>query len=200
MVNKKKYLFFFILFFYFILEFGNEVFSINVQIESKPYWISKPKDLHITEGETVDFICNAESRPTTQNIQWFINGIPLQDISIPYNPRRRVRKNRMIIQDVTKLDTAVYQCNISNIHGYVFANFFVNVLCKIFIFFEFIDLINIIILLADKPEIKQGPEALYRLVQGQNVILPCEAFGAPMLKVYWSKYDRILTGGRYVID
>jgi receptor-type tyrosine-protein phosphatase zeta len=130
MVNKKKYLFFFILFFYFILEFGNEVFSINVQIESKPYWISKPKDLHITEGETVDFICNAESRPTTQNIQWFINGIPLQDTRIPFNSRRRVRKNQLILQNVIKSDTAVYQCNVSNIHGYVFGNFFVNVICK----------------------------------------------------------------------
>ncbi len=78
----------------------------------------------------MDFICNAESRPSAQNIQWFINGIPLQDTSVSYNPRRRVRKNRMMIQNVTKLDTAVYQCNVSNIHGYLFANFFVNVIGK----------------------------------------------------------------------
>jgi hypothetical protein len=36
----------------------------------------------------------------------------------------------MVIQNVTKLDTAVYQCNVTNIHGYVFGNFFVNVICK----------------------------------------------------------------------
>jgi len=112
------------------LEFGNDVFSINVQIESNPQWISKPKDVHITEGETVDFICNAESRPISQNIQWFKNGIPLQDVSVPYNPRRIVRKNRLTIQNAIKSDTAVYQCNVSNIHGYIFANFFANVICK----------------------------------------------------------------------
>jgi neuronal cell adhesion protein len=111
---------------------GNDVFSINVQIESNPYWIVKPKDTHVSAGETVDFTCNAESKPASQNTQWFINGIPLQDTSVSYNPRRRVTKNRMIIQDVIKSDTAVYQCNVSNIHGYVFANFFVNVICRFF--------------------------------------------------------------------
>ena len=84
----------------------------------------------MTEGETVNFLCNIESRPLSQNTQWFLNGIPLQDARIPFNPRRRVRKNRLSIQNVTKSDTAVYQCNVSNIHGYVFANFFVNVICK----------------------------------------------------------------------
>jgi hypothetical protein len=36
----------------------------------------------------------------------------------------------MVIQNVIQTDTAVYQCNVSNIHGYIFANFFVNVICK----------------------------------------------------------------------
>ncbi len=55
-------------------------------------------------------------------------------------------------------------------------------------------------LLADKPEIQHGPEALYQAVEGQNLILPCEPLGTSMPKVYWSKLDRILTGERYVID
>jgi receptor-type tyrosine-protein phosphatase zeta len=113
-----------------LIEFGYDGFSINVIVESSPYWIAKPKDVHATEGETIQFYCNAESRPSSQNIQWFINGIPLQDTRIAYNSRRRVTKNRLILQNVIKSDTAVYQCNISNIHGYVFANFFVNVICK----------------------------------------------------------------------
>ena len=106
------------------------MYSVYVRVEAEPFWTAKPKDVNAVEGETVDVICNAESKPSSQNIQWFINGIPLQDPSIPYNPRRRLRKNRMIIQNVTKSDIAVYQCNISNIHGSIFANFFVNVICK----------------------------------------------------------------------
>lgn len=109
-------------------ELGDDVYSINVRIESVPYWIVKPKDVHVTEGESVDFVCDAESKPPPNNIQWFINGIPLQDPSIRKNPHRHVVENRMTIQNVTKLDTAVYQCNVRNSYGYVFANFFVNVI------------------------------------------------------------------------
>ena len=51
-------------------------------------------------------------------------------------------------------------------------------------------------LLAEKPEIQRGPDPLYRAVEGQSVVLPCETFGAPMPKVYWSKRDQMITGGR----
>lgn len=109
---------------------GYDAFTIHVQVEAAPSWTKKPKDIFVSEGETVDVSCNAESKPAAKSTQWLINGIPIQDISVPYNPRRRFLKNRMIIQNVTKSDTAVYQCNVSNIHGYVFTNFFVNVICK----------------------------------------------------------------------
>ncbi|CAF1002480.1 unnamed protein product [Adineta ricciae] len=161
-------------------ELGNDLFSINVRVEAAPYWIEKPRDLHVTEGETVNFVCDAQSKPPPNNIQWFVNGVPLQDPSVRRNPRRRVVKNHMTIQNVTKLDTAVYQCNVTNIHNYVFANFFLNVI-------------------SEKPEIQRGPDPLLRAVEGQSVLLPCETFGAPMPKVYWSKRDQVITGGRYSI-
>ncbi|CAF2121861.1 unnamed protein product [Rotaria magnacalcarata] len=162
-------------------ELGNDLFSINVRIEADPYWISKPEDIHVTEGETVDFVCGAESKPPPNNIQWFINGVPLLETSVRRNPRRRVVNNRMIIQNVTKLDTAVYQCNVTNIHGYVFTNFFVNVI-------------------SEQPEIQVGPDPLHRAVEGSSISLPCVTFGAPMPKVYWSKRDQVITGGRYTIS
>lgn len=55
---------------------------------------------------------------------------------------------------------------------------------------------RMIMILAEKPEIQRGPDPLYRAVEGQNVLLPCETFGAPMPKVYWSKRDQVITGGR----
>ena len=113
-----------------ILELGYDLFSIYVRVEAKPHWIAKPKDVNVTEGDTVDVICGAESKPLANNIQWSLNGIPLEDPSVSNNPRRRIMENRMIIQNITKSDTAVYQCNISNIHGYIFANFFINVIGK----------------------------------------------------------------------
>ncbi|CAF4209111.1 unnamed protein product [Rotaria socialis] len=162
-------------------ELGYDGFAINVQVEAAPYWLEKPKDAYLVEGETVDVICNAESKPASKNTQWLINGVPLQDINVPYNPRRRIMRNRMIIQNVTKFDTAVYQCNISNVHGYVFANFFINII-------------------SEKPTIKRGPETFYHLVEGQNIILPCETIGASSSKIYWNKRNRIITSARYSIS
>ena len=65
----------------------------------------------------------------------------MQDSAIARNTRRRVSKNRMVIQNVSKLDIAVYQCNISNRHGYLLGNFFLNVNCKChsFLFFLYYD-------------------------------------------------------------
>jgi neuronal cell adhesion protein len=109
---------------------GADNFNINLRVESDPYWIIKPRDVYAREGDTFEFLCHTDSKPPPDNIQWFINGVPLQDPSVQHNPHRRIIKNRMVMQNVTKLDMAVYQCNVSNIHGYVFANFFVSVTCK----------------------------------------------------------------------
>ena len=114
----------------FFVELGYDTFDIYVQIEAAPVWKVKPKDLHIGEGESVELICESEvSRPEVQ-LQWSINGVPLADASLARTSRRRVSKNRLIISNINKNDTAVYQCNISNTHGYLFSNFFVNVMCK----------------------------------------------------------------------
>lgn len=69
--------------FHFIdFESSNDLYSFDVRIESDPYWIVKQKDVHVNEGETVDFICNVESKPSPNIIQWFINGVSLQDPSV----------------------------------------------------------------------------------------------------------------------
>jgi len=103
---------------------------MNVRVEAEPYWRTKPKDVHVTEGDTVDFACDADAKPPPGNVQWFINGVPLRDPSVRRNPRLQQMTNRIRLVNVTKLDTAVYQCNVTNVHGYVFANFFVNVICE----------------------------------------------------------------------
>lgn len=113
------------------IELGYDEYSIRVDVESVPTWKTKPKDLHLGEGDSAEFVCESDShtRPAT-NTRWFINGVPFQDPSVPRSPRRKFFRNRMIIQNVTKQDIAVYQCNISNRHGHLFANFFLNVNCE----------------------------------------------------------------------
>lgn len=48
----------------------------------------------------------------------------------PKDPSRKVEDDTIIFTDVQMGSSAVYQCNISNQHGYLLANAFVNVLCK----------------------------------------------------------------------
>lgn len=47
-----------------------------------------------------------------------------------YNPRRKLEGNVLTIAELEKSDTAVYQCNASNVHGYSFKDFYLNVLGK----------------------------------------------------------------------
>lgn len=44
------------------------------------------------------------------------------------NPRRKLEGNMLTIGELEKSDTAVYQCNASNVHGYAFKDFYLNVL------------------------------------------------------------------------
>ncbi|CAF1615709.1 unnamed protein product, partial [Didymodactylos carnosus] len=53
--------------------------------------------------------------------------------------------------------------------------------------------------IAEPPEIQKGPQPLLRVVEGADVTLECETFGAPTPKVYWYKRDQVITGGRYAI-
>ena len=51
-------------------------------------------------------------------------------IEVPANPRRYVEKNKIIMENVTKDDAMVIQCNATNKHGYIYKNAYLNVLSK----------------------------------------------------------------------
>ena len=44
---------------------------------------------------------------------------------------KRPLENKIFLENVEQTDHMVFQCNASNIHGYVFADFYLNVLCKL---------------------------------------------------------------------
>jgi hypothetical protein len=112
------------------LDLGFDLLNIHVDIEAKPTWKIKPSDVHVGEGENVELVCESDFVRPSVTVQWFINGVPMSDARLRRNPRRRISRNRLIIQNVSQSDTAVYQCNVSNRHGSLFANAFVNVICE----------------------------------------------------------------------
>uniref|UniRef100_T1JDB9 Neuronal cell adhesion molecule n=1 Tax=Strigamia maritima TaxID=126957 RepID=T1JDB9_STRMM len=154
--------------------------SMNVQVHARPYWVSEPNDTNAAEDEDVEFECKAAGIPEPE-IKWFVNGVPLNEA--PPNPRRKTVSSTMIrIEKLQKSDTAVYQCNASSTLGYVFKNFYVNVL-------------------ALPPTIVEPPKAKYETVDSLFITLTCRVFGAPKPQVVWKLNGKELTGGRFnVLD
>nr|XP_037271321.1 neuroglian-like [Rhipicephalus microplus] len=153
--------------------------AMHVKVEAAPYWLRVPDNTNAAEEESVSFECAATGIPEPK-LQWFVNGVPVEKAEP--NPRRKVEGTLLTIEALTKRDTAVYQCNASNPHGYAFRDFYLNVL-------------------ALPPTITEAPEQLTLAVVTSRVTLRCRVFGAPRPEVKWMKEAQELTGGRYrVLD
>ncbi|XP_036370269.1 neurofascin-like [Octopus sinensis] len=98
--------------------------TMRVEIESKPEWTTKPKSIVTSGGSSVTFICNGTGKPPISKPVWYINGKRINEYS---------NKNKFIVEEtylsiinVTRQDYMTIQCNISNIHGYIFADAFLS--------------------------------------------------------------------------
>ena len=151
--------------------------STRVQVLAAPYWKKVPNNTVAAEGETVTFSCEASGIPEPR-LQWLINGKPLD--TSPANNRRKLKGTTLTIENLIKTDTAVFQCNASNIHGYAFKNFYLNVL-------------------ALPPRIIEKPAEVIKAVATHTAILRCRVFGAPKPEVRWLRDGIELTGGDYDI-
>lgn len=96
------------------------------------------------------------------------------------DPRRTLEGNTLTITNLIKRDTAVFQCNASNTHGYAFKDFYLNVI-------------------ALPPKIVEKPDPVTETVVTSTVLMKCKVIGAPKPEVKWLKNGIALTGGRYEI-
>uniref|UniRef100_A0AAY5F5D4 Neural cell adhesion molecule L1 n=1 Tax=Electrophorus electricus TaxID=8005 RepID=A0AAY5F5D4_ELEEL len=109
---------------------GTSTHTYSVTVEAAPYWTKEPDSELYAPGETVRLECQADGIPAPL-VTWCINGIPLSDIDP--DPRRTVTGGVLIMKDVTRSDTAVYQCKAANIHGNILVNTYVLVIGEIYI-------------------------------------------------------------------
>ncbi|UYV67462.1 CHL1 [Cordylochernes scorpioides] len=149
--------------------------SIDLTVQSAPFWLFSPDDTNAAEGESVKFECKASGVPEPQ-LQWYINGQPLEQVAP--DPRRKVENNVLTLENLEKKDTAVYQCNASNIHDYVFKNFYLNILRL-------------------APIIMEPPDVVTEATVTSSVTLRCRVTGAPRPRVKWTRDGQEITGGRY---
>lgn len=85
-------------------------------------------------------MCEASGVPEPQ-IKWIHNGLPIEQA--PFNARRKVMQNKIVIERLVKNDTGNYGCNATNSLGYVYKDVYVNVLGK----FYFCNILNVLLLL-----------------------------------------------------
>ncbi|KAG7521394.1 neural cell adhesion molecule L1-like isoform X2 [Solea senegalensis] len=142
---------------------GSVAHSFTVTVEAAPHWVKEPQNLLYSHGETVRLDCQAEGIPTP-TISWSINGQPVTEVD--EDPRRSVSGGVLILKDVVFADTAVYQCEATNKHGSILVNSFVYV----------IELL---------PQILSSDGVVYRVVEGKDVWMNCDAFGSPRPHVTW---------------
>jgi len=156
-------------------------YSINLKVESAPYFIKEPESVTAAEGEDVMFECEAGGQPAPV-LKWIHNGKPIKDSPMKDNPRYVFSPNSVIIKNLTKQDTGNFGCNATSeeANGYVYKDVFVNVL-------------------ALKPEITVPPLPVMRTVDGETITLTCRTFGAPKPIVKWFHGTDELTGNRYTV-
>ncbi|XP_077121222.1 neuronal cell adhesion molecule isoform X22 [Ranitomeya variabilis] len=150
---------------------------ITVIVKAAPYWITKPENLILSPGDDGTLICRAHGNPSP-SITWLINGVAIE--LAPNDPSRVVDGDTVIFTKVQEQASAVFQCNASNIYGYVLANAFVNVL-------------------AERPRILSS-QMVYQVIANRPALLHCKSFGSPVPNIEWFKgvQSSVLHGNDYV--
>ncbi|XP_040193514.1 neurofascin isoform X16 [Rana temporaria] len=149
--------------------------TISVRVKAAPYWLDEPKNLILAPGENGRLVCRASGNPKPI-IQWLMNG---EAISTP-NPNFEVAGDTVIFREVQTGNSAVFQCNASNAHGYLLANAFVSIL--------------------DVPSRMLGPRNQFiKVIEYNRTQLDCPFFGSPIPTLRWFKNGQgsNLDGGNY---
>ncbi|XP_020791244.1 neural cell adhesion molecule L1.1-like [Boleophthalmus pectinirostris] len=146
-------------------EHGEAKHSFTVTVEAAPYWVKAPQNLMYAPRENVRLDCQAEGIPTP-NVTWSMNGLPLSKVDP--EPRRTVSGSVLKLMDVEVSDTAVFQCEAQNKHGSILLNTYINVV--------------------ELPaQILTTDGHRYRVTEGGDITLQCEAFGSPQPHVTWEQ-------------
>uniref|UniRef100_A0A3B5M482 Neural cell adhesion molecule L1 n=1 Tax=Xiphophorus couchianus TaxID=32473 RepID=A0A3B5M482_9TELE len=136
--------------------------TITVRVRAAPFWLERPTNLILAPEENGQLVCRSDGAPRP-TISWSINGEPIETSTPQSN--RQVSGETITFRSVSTENTAVYQCNASNEHGYLLANAFVNVLHA-------------------TPRIIGPRNELIKTIEGHRAFLDCRFFGSPVPELY----------------
>ncbi|XP_061106890.1 neuronal cell adhesion molecule-like isoform X8 [Conger conger] len=140
---------------------------ISVTVKAAPYWRRAPKNLILSPRETGALTCEAGGTPKP-TVTWSMNGVPIENA--PKDPSRTIEDDTVTFSDVQTGSSAVYQCNASNVYGYLLANAFLNVL-------------------TEPPRVLTPPNQVYQVIRDTPALLDCASFGSPIPNVTWIRDD-----------
>uniref|UniRef100_A0A7N6BLF9 Cell adhesion molecule L1-like b n=1 Tax=Anabas testudineus TaxID=64144 RepID=A0A7N6BLF9_ANATE len=133
---------------------GEAVHYFTVTVEEPPEWESEPQSQLSMIGSDVHIKCSASGSPQP-TITWMVNGLPL-----------RVFGDTIVLHNAQAPNSAVYQCEASNIHGTLLSN------------------ANIMIMnLPPMILTKEGED--YSAVEGKGVMMHCSVFSSPPSSITW---------------
>ncbi|CAI9743321.1 hemicentin-1-like isoform X3 [Octopus vulgaris] len=147
-------------------------------IPTKPEWTTKPKSIVTSVGSSVTFICNGTSKPPISKHMWYINGKRINEY--PNKNKFIVQETNLTVINLTHQDSMTIQCNMSNIHGYIFADAFLHVF-------------------AEAPDLLEKGNMTLKRSEGQTINITCKTSGYDSVQVLWTKDDKQMTGDRYHI-
>lgn len=98
--------------------------SINLMVKSPPYFHSDPESQNISVGRSLEILCDARGDPNPF-VKWTFNGLLLN--KAPHDPRRVIKQNKLLIQNADYTFTGNYGCNATNSYGYIYKDFYLNV-------------------------------------------------------------------------
>ncbi|XP_052824013.1 neuroglian [Octopus bimaculoides] len=142
---------------------------------ARPYWVTVPEDVTKGVDENVTFSCQALGRPKPE-VKWYINGQPIQ--SVPPRVNQQFQNDTLKYFMLTRNDSKVIQCNASNENGYLWADFYLNVL-------------------AIPPSFSEGVPELTKVAAESVVVLPCVAEGKPTPAITWFRGDQLIKSERH---
>uniref|UniRef100_A0A1I7RH52 Neuroglian n=1 Tax=Bursaphelenchus xylophilus TaxID=6326 RepID=A0A1I7RH52_BURXY len=140
----------------------------DVVVDAAPYWPGgPPPNTNTSEGETVVFDCRTIGKPVP-TVTFYKNGVEMTKENTPGN--WEIDKTKLILKNVRKGvngmgDNAVYQCKAENKHGYLWTNFYLN-------------------LLAFGPRLLEEPGEV-EAVEGKQFNMECKFFASPLPNVSW---------------
>lgn len=98
--------------------------EIKVNVSTAPFFLHIPKNSAGFENETLELKCSVDGRPYPK-ITWFKNNQLLGTLA---DSNLLVKQEKLVIKQLTKFDTGIYACNVTNYLGFVFKEFFVYML------------------------------------------------------------------------